>query len=169
MRLVCTLLLFVSMHAAPAQELQPGNPERANPPAALSSLVRQHRWREVSSLASEMTRNNPQDSAVFYWLGYGELELQHHIRAEQAFRTAEKLGMNNSALHEGLGLAYYRLNQFILFEREMKLAAQLDTRDPTPSYYLGLYQLTIRSDVPQALRFLDKAAELRPDDWKILY
>lgn len=172
MRILGTLLLFVLMQTALPQELQSTNPAPpANDPleTSISSLVHQHRWRELSALAARITAKNPQDAAAFYWLGYAELELQHYIPSEQAFRSAQKLGMNSAALHEGLGLAYYRLNQFILFQSEMNLALQLDPKDSTPDYYLGLYQLTVRSDLPQALHFLDKAAELKSDDWKVLY
>jgi tetratricopeptide (TPR) repeat protein len=172
MRILPPLLLFLAMQAALAQEPQPADPEipgATSPGTAMNSLVQQHRWREASALAAQMTATNPQDAAAFYWRGYAELQLQNYIPSEQAFRSAEKLGMNSPPLHEGLGLAYYRLNQFILFEREMNLAAQLDPKDATPDYYLGLYQLTIRSDLPKALLFFDKASELKPNDWKILY
>ncbi len=172
MRILGTLLLVFALRTALAQELPQAGPElpnAASPNATMNGLVRQHRWSEVSALATRMAASNPHDASAFYWRGYAEMQLRHYIPSEQAFRTAERLGMNSPALHEALGLAYYRLNQFILFEREMNLAAQLDAKDATPHYYLGLYQLTIRSDLSQALGSLEKAEELTPGDWKVLY
>lgn len=135
----------------------------------MSELAREHRWQELASLAGDAAQKNPLDAQALFWLGSAELELQHFIRAEQALRAAEKLGLDDAALHEQLGLAYYRLNQFLLFEREMDLAAQRNPRDFLPPYSLGLYQLTVRSDLPKALADFDAAASLAPDDWKVMY
>ena len=80
-----------------------------------------------------------------------------------------KIGLEYALSHEGLGLAYYDLNQFFLFEEQMKKAAALDPQDSTPYFYLGLYRWSIRSDAAGALGFFDKALQLHPDDWKSLY
>jgi len=104
-----------------------------------------------------------------YWLGISRLKLHEPVGSVQAFRAAEKLGLNSALSHEGLGLAYYDLNQFFLFEEQMKKAAALDPRDSTPYFYLGLYRWSIRSDASGALEFFDNALQLHPEDWKTLY
>ncbi len=132
-------------------------------------LVRQKRWKEVAELAQKLTLKNSDDPTDFYWLGIARFQLQDPVGSVQALRAAEKRGLNTAVLHEGLGLAYYDLNQFFLFEQQMKKASELDARDPRPPYYLGLYHATIKSDVAGALNFFDMAIRLRPDDPKSLY
>ncbi len=141
----------------------------ANPNVDISDLARSGRWKEVAALADRNHRQNPADPTALYWLGISRLKLHEPVGSVQAFRAAEKLGLNTALSHEGLGLAYYDLNQFFLFEEQMKKAAALDPRDSTPYFYLGLYRWTIRSDAAGALEFFDTALQLRPDDWKSLY
>jgi Flp pilus assembly protein TadD len=135
----------------------------------IEDLVRQKRWPEVAALAQTMTQAVPDSTTPFYWLGTARLQLHDSIGAVQALRSAQKRGLDNPLLHEELGLAYYDLNQFVLFEQEMEKAAQSDPKDFRPKYYLGLYHLTVRSDINGALAFLDQATQLKPDDWKSLY
>jgi len=132
-------------------------------------LARHNRWNELAASAEQITRQNPNDADAFYWLGVARLELHKPIGAVQALRSAQNLGMDSSKLHETLGRAYYDLNQFILFQQQMKEASRLDPLNFRPNYFLGLYQITIRSDVATALAFFDKATKLQPDDWKSLY
>jgi tetratricopeptide (TPR) repeat protein len=135
----------------------------------MEDLVQQGRWQEAAALAQATSQANPQDSTAFYWLGTARLQLHDPQGATKAFRSAQKLGMDTAVLHEGLGLAYYNINQFVLFEQQMETAAQEDPKDFRPKYYLGLYHLTIRSDVAAALPLFDEAIQLKPDDWKSLY
>jgi tetratricopeptide (TPR) repeat protein len=141
----------------------------ANPYSEISELVRSAKWKEVAAVATGILSKKPDDPTAFYWLGVSRLKLREPVGAVQAFRGAEKLGLNTALSREGLGLAYYDLNQFFLFEEQMKKAAALDPHDATPYFYLGLYRWTIRSDATGALEFFNKALQLRPDDWKSLY
>jgi Flp pilus assembly protein TadD len=140
-----------------------------NAQAQIMDLVHQKRWKDVAALAQTESRKHPGDQQNFYWLGVARLQLQDPIGAVQAFRSAQKLGLDNSLLHEGLGLAYYHLNQFFLFEQQMMKASTLDPQDPRPPDYMGRYYLTLRSDPARALTFLQKAVQLRPDDAQSLY
>src|SRR5207248_2745681 len=118
-----------------------------SPYTQIHEFVRLKQWKELAVLTEELHRKNSTDPTALYWLGISRLKLHEPIGAVQAFRSAEKLGLQTALSHEGLGLAYYDLNQFWLFEEQMKKAASLDPRDPTPDYYLGLYRWTIRADV----------------------
>jgi tetratricopeptide (TPR) repeat protein len=140
-----------------------------SPSGDISELARSGRWKEVAALAENNHQQNPSDTTALYWLGISNLKLHQPVASIQAFRVAEKLGLNSALSHEGLGLAYYDLNQFSLFEEQMKKAATLDPRDATPYFYLGLYRWTIRSDAAGALGLFNQALERRPDDWKSLY
>jgi tetratricopeptide (TPR) repeat protein len=149
----------------------PDAPEEgvSGPGGDISELARAKRWKEVAALAERNHHQSPADPTALYWLGISRLKLNEPVESVQAFRAAEKLGLNSALSHEGLGLAYYDLNQFFLFEEQMKKAAALDPHDATPYFYLGLYRWTIRSDAPGALEFFDDALRRHPDDWKSQY
>ncbi len=135
----------------------------------IDKLVRAKKWQDVVALTDALHRKDPDNPLVLYWLGTSHLELHQPVAAVQAFRAAERLGLNTAALHEDLGLAYYGLNQFVLFEQQMKKAAVSNPADSKPDYYLGLYRWTIRSDASGALELFEKAIHLAPDDWKSAY
>ena len=68
-----------------------------------------------------------------------------------------------------MGLAYYDLNQFFLFEQQMEKAIELDPQGAMPLFYLGRYHEIIRSDISRALVFFDKAMQLKPNDARSVY
>jgi tetratricopeptide (TPR) repeat protein len=163
----------VSAQSSPAHPATPDSPGASIhpilPTLSISELARANRWKEVAALADENHRKQPDDPTALYWLGISRLKLNEPVSSVQAFRSAEKLGLNTALSHEGLALAYYDLNQFVLFEEQMKKAAALDPKDSTPHFYLGLYRWTVRADASGALEFFDQALQLHPDDWKSLY
>jgi tetratricopeptide (TPR) repeat protein len=169
-RLVLLCATALSAQSPPGKPATPDSPGTLiHPTLSISELARANRWKEVAALADENHRKLPNDPTAFYWLGISRLKLHEPVGSVQAFRGAEKLGLDTALLHEGLALAYYDLNQFVLFEEQMKKAAALDPKDSTPYFYLGLYRWTVRADAPGALEFFDKALQLHPDDWKSLY
>jgi tetratricopeptide (TPR) repeat protein len=142
---------------------------RQNPEKAISDLIQKKRWREATNLSLALTRKTPADPTAWYWLGIARLRLPDPVGAVQALRSAEKLGLETALLHGGLGLAYYDLNQFFLFEQQMEKAITLDPLDSKPLFYLGRYHESIKSDVARALVFFDKAMKLQPDDARSVY
>lgn len=167
-------LALLWVHLALAQtapssstELQVISPAKQYP--EIADLVRANRWKELVALTEELHRKDPTDPTLLYWAGTSHLQLHEPIAAVQALRSAERLGLDTALLHEGLGLAYYDLNQFGLFEEQMKKASASDPNDSKPYYYLGFYRWTIRSDPSGALDFFDKAIHLAPNDWKSVY
>jgi len=143
--------------------------DAASDARVLLDLAREHRWQELSLRARDAIQRDPENRQAYFWLGSAEMETQEFMQAVQSLRAAQKLGLDDAALHEQLGLAYYRLNQFVLFEREMNAAVERAPQDFLPHYYLGLYQLTIRSDLGLARQQFDAAAVLAPADWKVMY
>jgi tetratricopeptide (TPR) repeat protein len=137
--------------------------------ATITQLLREKRWNTLASVSEQDTHINPADPNPFYWLGISRFQLRDPVGATQAFRSAEKLGLNSAKFHEALGLAYYDLNQFYLFEQQMEAASRLDPKDFAPKYYLALYRLSVKSDVSGALKLLTEATELNPTDWRSLY
>jgi tetratricopeptide (TPR) repeat protein len=122
------------------------------------------RAQATAEFAQELIRKNPGNAMAHYWLGAARLRLHDPIGAVQAFRSAEKLGLDTAFLHEGLGLSYQLLNQYFLFVQQMEKAAKLDPSDYKPLYYLGWYYEAVPNDFPRALAFFDRAIQLKSDD-----
>jgi len=136
---------------------------------AIAEFVEGKRWADLLNLTQSMISKNVSDPNAYYWRGVAYFQLRRPIPSVQAFRAAEKLGLDNPALHEALGLAYYDLNQFALFEEQMKTASHQDPKNFAPAYYLGLYRLSIQSDVGGALEYFRGAVQLNSSDWKSAY
>lgn len=137
--------------------------------AAIANFVAGKRWNELLAYTQKLIAGDPRDIRALYWRGIANFQLRKPIPAVQSLRAAELLGLDNVSIHEALGLAYYDLNQFVLFEEQMKVASRADANDSAPAYYLGLYRLAIQSDVKEALTYFSEAVRLNPSDWKSHY
>jgi Tfp pilus assembly protein PilF len=135
----------------------------------ISQLVRQKQWNELSAITEREISNNQADASTYYWLGFARFHIHDPIGAIRSLRTAAKFGVNSASMHETLGLAYYDLNQYVLFEKQMKIASLLDPKDFAPKYLVGIYLLSAKSDVNGALAQFSEALSLSPNDSKILY
>jgi tetratricopeptide (TPR) repeat protein len=135
----------------------------------LGELLRQARWAEAAPVAQSLTQTYPDDPNWPYWLGVARWRLEDPIGTIQALREAEHRGMDTAPLHKMLGLAYYTINQFILFEMQMEKASKLDPLDYEPIYSLGRYRESILNDYSGALKFYERATQLKPDHSKSVY
>lgn len=135
----------------------------------LLDLVDLKRWGDIIPLAEQLIQKDPNKPAPRYWLGAARLQLEDSVGAIQSLRSAEKLGLDTASLHKVLGLAYYDLHQFLLFEQQMERAIELDPGDYEPRYFLGRYYEGIQNDCGRAMEFFDKAVQLEPEDAKTVY
>jgi tetratricopeptide (TPR) repeat protein len=129
----------------------------------LDSLHRKD-WNEAAKRGEELVREHPGNPMYSYWLGVARVSLHDPVGAIQAMRSAELLGLNTVDLHVDLGLAYYTINQYFLFQQQMEKAIELDPNSFKPNYYLGRYRETIQDDLSGALKYFDKAVQLNPQD-----
>jgi tetratricopeptide (TPR) repeat protein len=129
----------------------------------LDSLHRKD-WNEAAKRGEDLVREHPGNPMYRYWLGVARVSLHDPVGAIQAMRSAELLGLNTVDLHVDLGLAYYTINQFFLFQQQMEKAIELDPNSFKPNYYLGRYRESIQDDLSGALKYFDKAVQLNPKD-----
>lgn len=132
-------------------------------------LSRTKRWGELANLAQTASGKDANDTGALYWLGVARLQLDDTSAALRALRGAQRLGCDTADLHIQLGQVYYRLNQFVLFKREMQIASKLDPTNGTAPYLLGFYRIAIESDLSGAFVDLSEAARLQGNDPKVLY
>jgi tetratricopeptide (TPR) repeat protein len=129
----------------------------------LDSLHRKD-WNGAAKRGEDLVREHPGNPTYRYWLGVARVSLHDPVGAIQAMRSAQLLGLNTVDFHVDLGLAYYTINQFFLFQQQMEKAIELDPNSFKPNYYLGRYRETIQDDLSGALKYFDKAVQLNPQD-----
>src|SRR5579883_465687 len=150
--------------------LQPlGSTERSEDLAQLQHLLLTSQWAEAAKLAEALTKDFPRNPEPFYALGLAQWRLGKSIATIQALRSAERLGLDTGALHKLLGMAYYRVDQYRLFQLEMNQAIQADMQDYEPYYFLGLYYSSDGGNLETAVTFLNEAIARNPDDMKSIY
>jgi tetratricopeptide (TPR) repeat protein len=134
--------------------------------ALLLDAVHRKEWDKAAKLGAELVRESPHNSTYWYWLGVARSSLQDPLGGIQALRSAELLGLNTADLHMDLGLGYYTIYQFFLFQQQMEKAIALDPKDFRPRYYLGRYRESVQDDYTGAMKFFDEAVKLNPEDAK---
>ena len=135
-----------------------------DPAVRIASLAARKDWGGVASAAGAWAREKPRDAMAYYWLGVALWQGDDKTGSVQALRRAEGLGLHTAFLHKSLGLAYYSMNQFILFRRQMEKAAELDPKDPQPHFQIGRYFESVPHDYAQALVHFQNAVTLDPED-----
>lgn len=137
-------------------------PARTLSVSRLSELVNKGQWSGAAELAQEFAQEEPGDAAVRYYLGLALVHLHDSIGAIKALRNAERQGMDTAYLHQALGIAYYNMHQFILFQQQMEKSIALAPADYKPYYYLGHYLESVRNDFPGGRECFVKATRLNP-------
>ncbi len=150
---------------APPSQSQPGDLAVEH----VQDLIRQKRWDEVAQALRQLAQQDGDNPKIDYWEGVVNFQRRNVIGAILAFRKAERQGLNTVALHISLGLAYYLIHQYFLFEQQMEKAAQLTPFDSQSFYYLGRYFESTRDNFSRALELFNKALELKPDNARALY
>jgi tetratricopeptide (TPR) repeat protein len=135
----------------------------------LQQLLLNSRWAEAEKLAEVLTKDLPRNPEPFYALGLARWRMNHPIKAIIALRSAEKLGLGTDSLHKLLGMAYYRVHQYGLFELEMNRAIGANPQDYEPYYFLALHYISDVGDLGTALKLLNEAIARKPDDMKSVY
>jgi tetratricopeptide (TPR) repeat protein len=144
-------------------------PAATSPASRLFELVTKQQWSEAGKLAQELALAEPNDPAISYYLGLTRLHFQDSIGAIRALRAAERLGMDTAYFHQVLGIAYYNVHQFILFQQQMEESIALAPADYKSYYYVGRYFESIRNDFPGALEYFAKATRLNPEHTESSY
>lgn len=135
----------------------------------LQELIRRGEWQAALDMGETVLGARPGDPHARYLLGVAKWRSSDKVGAIQAFRAAERLGLDTSYLHLALGLAYYEANQFVLFQLQMRRAMAIAPSDARPHIHLGRYFESVASDFATALSHFDEALELDPANAEILY
>src|SRR5262249_31129267 len=95
------------------------------------------------------------------WLGRGLLRIKTGDldSGRQDLQTAAALDPQGAVYRAYLAKAFAEENRFLLAEKDLRLAKQLDGNDPTAWLYSGLLEQQV-NQINSAIRDLHKASEL---------
>lgn len=130
--------------------------------SSLEQLVRQQDWGAALRVADELISADSADANDYYLAGVARWQAGDKVGSIQAFRSAERLGLNTAYLRKALGLAYFDVNQFRLFKQQMEKAIAIDANDPQPFFHLGRYHELVRNDFQSALGFFEEVLKRNP-------
>jgi len=172
---VWCILLLALLPVSSSTQTNSTIPEPNNPAAVseserqLEGLIHQKRWAEAGELVGELIQKDPANPRLLFWQGRVRFERNDPIGAIVTFRSAERLGLDTEGLHKALGLTYFVIHQYVLFEQQMDKAIKIDPTDFEPVYYLGRYYETTRNNFSRARDFFDRAIALKPNDTKSIF
>jgi Flp pilus assembly protein TadD len=159
-RLACVGLLFMGF-SEPFVNAQGSD--------RLQTLVRERRWKEALPLAEEEVKRQPDDGSAFFTLGVILHNQRQLVQAHRALRRAEQLLPNGPEVHRLLGLNYYLLQQYRLFEEQMLTAKALKPDDSEFDYWLGRYHQMVTGDGEKAISFFNRAISVDISNYRALY
>jgi tetratricopeptide (TPR) repeat protein len=137
--------------------------------ARLEALIREKGWSEAGALAEEAVRQDPGNGSAWYALGVVHFGEQRYTQALRALRRAEQCKLETAGLHRLLGLCYYFLQQYGLFEQQMERGKTAAPQNGEFDFLLGRYYHSIRGDCTRAIPMFDKALSLHFSSVKVLY
>ena len=120
-------------------------------------------------MAEEATKRRPDDGLAFFAFGSILHNQRHFVEAHHALRRAEQLLPDNPEVHRLLGLNYYLLKQYRLFEEQMLTAKALKPEAAEFDYWLGRYHQMVSGDYGKAISFFNRAISLDNSNYKALY
>lgn len=135
----------------------------------LGALIQDRRWDAAVILAEEATRRQPHSAPAWYELGIVRFNQHQYTKAVRALRRSEQLAPNDADVHRFLGLSYYLLEQYHLFEQQMQRGRDAQPQNGEFDYLLGRYYHLIVGDCTQAIVAFDRAISLRFASAKVLY
>jgi tetratricopeptide (TPR) repeat protein len=141
----------------------------AQGPDRLQVLVRERRWNEALPVAEEAATRQPDNGLAFYTLGTILHNQRQFVQAHRALRRAEQILPESPEVHRLLGLNYYLLQQYRLFEEQMLKARALKPGDSEFDYWLGRYHQMVSGDCDKAISFFSRAISVDNSNYKALY
>ena len=135
----------------------------------LQALIRQKRWKEGGVLAEETVRQKPGSGSAWYALGLVRFSEHRYTHAIRALRRAEQLKIDTADVHRLLGLCYYFLQQYQLFEQQMEKGKAREPGNGEFDYLLGRYYQSTLGNCARAIAAFDQAVSLHFAGFKVLY
>lgn len=132
------------------------------------AYMKEQQYEEAAKLFNEIIEENPKDPIGYINFGNLLLHMNDFERAERFFNRATELDEHAATAYYGLGNTYFEQEDYEQAKRNFKKAidAGLDEADV---YYMLGYTLQKDEQDLHAIPFLQRAAELEPDNEEFLF
>lgn len=126
-------------------------------------------WEEVEKLADQLIERDPRNGIGYFGLGFAQLKQGRLIPAARHFQAAVDRSPEVAVAHINLGLSYAAIQQYKLFEDEMRWVMTNEPQEPLPYYYLGRYYSKDMEQPDKGAEFFWQALERNTHDFKSRY
>jgi tetratricopeptide (TPR) repeat protein len=126
-------------------------------------------WDAAAESAEKLRKLYPQSGIGEFCRGYVDLKQGRYISAVRQFQAAVGRSPDVALAHLDLGLAFFALGQYRLFEEEMSWVIGKKPDEALPHYYLGLYYSGDSGKLDQAIERFQQAIKRNPNDFQSHY
>ena len=130
----------------------------------LASLVKKGELQRAAQLADHLLAGTPEDPWILFSAGYVQFRQKQYWKAIIFFSEAEKRAPRLPNLAKYLAICYSRINQRVLFERQIGKAIELAPDDPEVHSIKG--QRLALYDPARAIISFNRVLELRHLDYR---
>ena len=149
--------------------LPPATADRSMAVTVIRKLLASGEIAEAEKRLRDSAANGLTAAEIEFWSGVLKVRTGDGYDAIRRLRSAQKLE-DSPYVVELLGLAYYSVSQFHLFETFMLEAIRQLPEAFAPHYYLGRYYVSTAVAVfPRARQYLEESVRLNPTHFRSLY
>jgi tetratricopeptide (TPR) repeat protein len=131
--------------------------------------VKAGQWELAAQSAQKLRDLYPKNGIGEFCQGYVELKRGRYIAAVRHFQAAVNRSPDVALAHLDLGLAFFALGQYKLFEEEMLWVIANKTNEALPYHYLGLYHSGNSVQFDRAAECFQEALNRNPSDFQSHY
>jgi tetratricopeptide (TPR) repeat protein len=126
-------------------------------------------WEAAAQSAQKLRTLYPDNGIGEFCQGYAELKQGRYIPAVRHLQAAVDHSPHVVIAHLDLGVAFFALGQYKLFEEEMFWVIANKPNEALPYYYLGLYYSGSPGRLDQAAERFQQAVNRDPNDFQSHY
>jgi tetratricopeptide (TPR) repeat protein len=145
------------------------NPEARSVCSQFVQAAKTERWEAAAQSAQKLKALYPQNGIGNFCQGYVELKQGRYVAAVRLFQAAVDHSPGVVVAHLDLGLAFFALRQYKLFEEEMLWVIANKPTEALPYYYLGLSYSANPEQMDQAASCFEQAIDRNPNDFRSHY
>ncbi len=121
---------------------------------------------KVKAEAEAALKTDPNMSEAHTALAVAMEVYDHNFTgAEREFQTAIRLNPGSAVAHEYYAYMLIGLNRYADCKAQLEAARKLDPLSSLLEFFAGWNEFWVKKDVPTALTYLKKSADLQPDFW----
>lgn len=158
--------LLLGLFNAPADAQLTRDPQATAAYEEGQKLLQEKKYDEAIGAFAKATEIDNTFAEAFLGRADALRAMEDYSAALQFYRQAESMNPKLAKIYLGRGICYRELGQFDLAASDFNNAMELDRKDPEIAANLGEFLATKTQDPASAIRVLDKAIELDPNNAK---